>query len=303
MIRALEERQFDPLVIPGLESVLESHRTRDPALWARVDTRKDVTRRLKELRDFIRETVFEALKDKELDLSVYDPFMSLFKSDSLQVDVFTLNHDLIIDDLFKLSDISFHDGFTRKGQARSVWDKKSYRKDFDGVNVFKLHGAINWYSGEKYEPYPPVWILDKSEIDEFKFDGENEPEFLIGTYNKYFEYTQGIYLDMISLFDEFLARSDRLITVGYGFGDIGVNNVIAKWWWDKRDSENPRTIQIFGDRAGEHAKQFYAEYNKYVDFANRADLYTMGFPDILVCNCKLEKSLWDSDKLEFSCHV
>lgn len=302
--RALEGKQFDPLVIPGLESVLEGHRTRDPALWARTDTRADVTRRRKELQDFIRKTVFESLRNTPTNLDQLNVLEEAFRDERFELNVFSLNHDLVLEKYLNSIEVPFCDGFQKNSDGISVWNRHSYANGSKTIRLFKLHGGVNWHREASAMHYPQIFIPNDASELEYKWNEYDYPEFLIGTYNKYFEYTQGVFLDMFHLLYAFLERSDSLIAIGYGFGDIGVNNIIAKWWWERRDNQITRTIQILGDEAREQAdsfnKEYFSEeYSKIVDFAREANMEIQGFPDTSVCLCKLENAVWDTNGLRF----
>jgi hypothetical protein len=61
-----------------------------------------------------------------------------------ELDIFTLNHDLLIEAQCKANGIAFEDGFAyRRGELRafSSWPENARKK----VRLFKLHGSVNWF--------------------------------------------------------------------------------------------------------------------------------------------------------------
>jgi len=87
----------------------------------------------------------------------------------------------------------------------------------------KLHGSINWqrYSHEKIELF---------ESSKYNSTYEDNPVFLIGTFNKMFDYTNNdIFLQLYHIFYTLLNRIKTLIISGYSFSDKGINTRLYIW--------------------------------------------------------------------------
>jgi hypothetical protein len=159
------------------------------------------------------------------------------------LDIFTLNHDLLIENLFSQRRIPFSDGFGDEdgSLARFSWSWKSE----DRVRLFKLHGSINWFrydferdDGRKYRQYARVegdHRHCKLANGRFAREVDQLPAVLTGTTVK--EQTYGIYLfgDIFSRFREYLSQHDTVIASGYGWGDKGINHRLYQWLGDGDD--------------------------------------------------------------------
>ena len=180
------------------------------------------------------------------------------------IDVFTLNHDLVLEEYLRQTDIGCCDGFGFLQQNRvdycdgfSHWDGDIARFRFNNLfdswcsakepfcRLIKLHGSINWFRerGNAYEfsisdRYIKVMpgkrngrgrdcIRDGTGncVDYYEYD----PVLLSGTVEKEKEYGRGIFGAMFWKFRERLYHCDTLICGGYGWLDYGVNVCVDEW--------------------------------------------------------------------------
>ncbi len=154
--------------------------------------------------------------------------------------IYSLNHDLLLEKLFHKNETIYNDGFEIKSIVRCpVWNRNLFKSDDYKVHLYKLHGSIGWTftrinGNEAFCRYP----IDESSCSldcPQKIKGIcspfQRPEILVGTYDKMLEYTHDIYLDMFHLLYKRLIDMDtkNLIICGYGFGDIGINNILHYW--------------------------------------------------------------------------
>ena len=65
----------------------------------------------------------------------------------------------------------------------------------------------------------------------------NQRAFLTGTQNKYEEYLMNIYSDLKWHYKRLLKDTERLIVIGYSFGDYGVTTEIINWMHKKMDAK------------------------------------------------------------------
>jgi hypothetical protein len=56
-----------------------------------------------------------------------------------------------------------------------------------------------------------------------------KPIILIGTYNKLAEYIKTIFLELFYLFYKNIYLHNRIVIIGYSFGDKGVNEKLFNW--------------------------------------------------------------------------
>ncbi len=153
--------------------------------------------------------------------------------------IFTLNHDFLLENYFGKNCIGFCDGFSidvEKGVR--LWEPSLYENKND-INLLKLHGSINWRYVRAPEGIANIsgycmvtdwnqdYIIELNNKDSvFTF---NPSLFLTGTNGKLSDYNFGIYLDLFYHFYRLLNQTDWLIVIGYSFGDPGVNLRLINW--------------------------------------------------------------------------
>jgi len=153
------------------------------------------------------------------------------------LDVFSLNHDLLLEQCFMKNNISIIDGFTTSNRDLRYWQASLYEKKEPKLRLYKLHGSINWcrirnednplYSQQIVIATDPDYAKDKKGNYLTLLD---ERSFLIGTFNKMLEYTaKDIFFQLFCIFRQHLHASSRLIVLGYSFGDKGINSVLINW--------------------------------------------------------------------------
>ena len=171
-----------------------------------------------------------------------------------EVDIFTLNHDVLIEAQCKAHIVGYEDGFAdRRGQLRAFngWPKNSREK----VRLFKLHGSVNWYLYEF-----PGWARQYAIPDSDAFHSRDQngnlvkpaewkPAFLSGTVVKEQLYGIGFFGDLFAAFRQHLASHVHLIFCGYGFGDPGINSRIDQWLCDRLDGSNRLVVLNRGSEA------------------------------------------------------
>lgn len=137
--------------------------------------------------------------------------------------IFTLNHDLLLEQSLSDANLKFSNGFEVNHSGKKVWNKNSYKGK---LNLFKLHGSIDWVITEMSDPYNKnVQMLDSQDC----LTKTDSPEILIGSINNYFGYSRKIYFELECLFSEKLEDCDRLIVIGYSFRDKWINGRIIYW--------------------------------------------------------------------------
>lgn len=193
--------------------------------------------------------------------SSYDVFLRYIKSlikDGHTVNLHTLNHDLLLDHMCQSTDLKseYCDGFSELGSpyygSLNVGTNikmgykvrvKQYDNSYDKqIRLFKLHGSIDnhWFNLLK-PPFDRTLIKSTYGVSDFWKEvddsgnltyqhGYNKafPSFLSGTTTKISQYGEPFYSEMLDHFEENLTKCDRLIIIGYGFWDTGINERINK---------------------------------------------------------------------------
>ncbi len=169
---------------------------------------------------------------------------SIKDKDALTVNVATLNHDLLIEKHLTDKKIEFYDGFSFPVNGVRYWDNNFA----DNNNLLKIHGSINWFNlkpdaGDWFDEQ--IGIVLDGDIDHAKSregnrmrsTSEKEPQILVGTFNKIYEYTESIFSDIYYHFRALLGKSNNIVISGYGFRDKGINNAILEWLYTNRQNK------------------------------------------------------------------
>jgi hypothetical protein len=156
-----------------------------------------------------------------------------------ELDIFTLNHDLLVESELNKQKIPFADGFAcGPGKLRKfdgVWDKPGRR-----VRLFKLHGSVDWYefTFPKHHRTPRHRAFAAVEGDPDHSIGPSNDYldlvnprqmFLTGTAVKERRYGIGLTGAIFAKFLSRLAGHRTLICCGYGWGDKGMNIRLDEW--------------------------------------------------------------------------
>jgi hypothetical protein len=233
--------------------------------------------------NYIHDTLVSSLRNSRINELGYLRFLEKAYNDEYlnNIFIFTLNHDIVLEEFFVKNKIEFNDGFETVENFLSIW-KPNYFLNNSKINLLKLHGSINWYRVRPYninnkqpniDPDTLEGINDSRNIDPWKnefickpkyvinnhigrnvhelytdnynrrFDViEQRPKVLIGTINKLLKYNGDIYNDLQFYFRKQLNESNRLVIAGYSLGDRGVNNQIIDWIY--KDYENRKILIV-----------------------------------------------------------
>lgn len=133
------------------------------------------------------------------------------------VDLFSLNYDLCIETALRESGVNFVNGFTPFG-----WNPTSLQ-DSAPIRVFKLHGSLDWVENTSFGICSTRFPVHERVAD---FEGEDSPLLIFGTNTKLTG--RDPFLTLLYHFAARIATSDVLVSVGYGFADEHVNQVIEQ---------------------------------------------------------------------------
>lgn len=155
----------------------------------------------------------------------------------IKVEIFSLNHDTLIEQLLDEKKIEYSDGFTEGDLNIKIWNKKSFNNK-SKINLYKLHGSINWY--QFYRKDKKEWFIGSvpnyiKDIDHIK-DTNNSDLFreerhgiLVGTFNKIFNYLTDVFILLNFKFYETLSDFNYFVISGYSFSDKGINLYIKRF--------------------------------------------------------------------------
>jgi len=133
--------------------------------------------------------------------------------------VFSLNYDLLVEEALKHKGKEFTTGF-----LNGLWTPSQFKVD-GTLKLYKLHGSIGWVRDRLTSLlYDREAALNR---DDVSFESPDTPDELIfGTDNKLKAVNP--FLWMFYAFDDAVSRADFIVTIGYGFGDEHVNQIISQ---------------------------------------------------------------------------
>lgn len=218
------------------------------------------------LRDYMNQIIFNCLEQhsrKKQHISKYHNFISFIehcRDSEHSINVHTLNHDLLLEELLDIKGIKYADGFTvQEDNVNCIkyyigsygYPSKSnpayvFTDDFksSAVKVYKLHGSLDrhYIACESQNTYKQKETLD-SNWKSVKVNGISNkvvflkgcdtltpesvtPDFLSGTNTKQEFYKLTPYKELFEHFEENIKCADILIIIGYSFCDEGINDKI-----------------------------------------------------------------------------
>jgi len=195
-----------------------------------------------EATNYIRDVVWHFLNIQSNNLDYLNVIRDACK-ESESCDLFTLNHDTLLESYLTSIGIPFADGFGSLENGVRYWNPDILDKVTNGASVYKLHGSINWFrlrpdrgaiSTERIG-IPEDWDFwhTHNTAGALQMPVDGRPMFLVGTFNKILSYTDEVYFDLHYLFMRHIRTTDRLIVCGYSFGDKAINSQIARWVFDR----------------------------------------------------------------------
>ncbi|MFC1604402.1 SIR2 family protein [Planctomycetota bacterium] len=131
---------------------------------------------------------------------------------------FTTNYDTLLEDALILEKQKICDGFT--GTAMGFWNPEISFKESNSVNIYKLHGSVDWYNHKEdgiiRSRYGVKYCSDVKNI------------LIYPQATKYVETQKDPFTTLFSRFrDRLNSNNDNiLVTSGYSFGDNHINSEI-----------------------------------------------------------------------------
>lgn len=184
-----------------------------------------------------------------------------------ETDVFSLNHDLLIEAETIRAGLTLVDGFgaSSDGDVR-IFDG-NWHVGEPVRRLLKLHGSINWY------------LFRFAEWDQFATVKGNPdyarnaagelldplgalPLFLTGTTVKEQAYGVSLIGELFTALRTLLSRHRTLICSGYGWGDKGINTRLRQWL---RDAKENRVVILHNgpEERVAHTRMWWASWADY----------------------------------------
>ncbi len=190
--------------------------------------------------DYLINDIIQKLKsNKHFD---YQNLIQFIKNNtSFNFDFFTLNHDLLLENLFESNQIDYSDGF----EAGKFYSDESpimyhFAANYSSSNrIYKLHGSVNYWDyyyvinsqaidkhvviKHKSGEYHSFYINDGSGS---QIVAENSGLILSGVESKKLRYSGPLVCDLMPIYKEKLDSADLVIVIGYSFMDAIINTVL-----------------------------------------------------------------------------
>lgn len=206
----------------------------------------------RETRNYIKGVICHYLFGLEPISRHLEQIMEAAKDASVsKIEIFTLNHDLLIEAVLDKAEVQYEDGFVPIHDDLRRWDRQKFAMSPVKVRLSKLHGAVDWHAVRfSRSEASCVCIGRRGNIALEHSSLLESPAMLIGTFNKMLDYTMGIHADLFCAFRAALSGIDRLVISGYSFGDKGINASVAEWILANSD----RRLLIIAPHASEYSR-------------------------------------------------
>ena len=207
----------------------------------------------------------------------------ILKNEFTKIDIFTLNHDTVLEQFFENYGHGYNDGFQIDKDNFNSWFPQKFDNN-DIIKLYKIHGSVNWqyYNQESWEDNR----ISKIALSKLhRFDIISNALIIIGTHNKMSDYIKDLYLELYYRFYKSLNSHNLLIVVGYGFNDRGINQKIFNWLF------NPENKIIIIDPKVDEIKFKFHSY-----FFNEWDKNKK----IIKISDKTENISWDTIKSDLN---
>jgi SIR2-like domain len=152
-----------------------------------------------------------------------------------RVTLATLNHDLVLEAALKHAGLDYADGFEKTSEDVRFWVDEWGDAS---IRLLKLHGSIDWWGYQRQDVPPPHWHTGRYRGDDPMHPSrpgivgtpqDMRPIFLTGTFDKILAYETWIFPDQHVRFHEALRKTERVVVIGYGFGDKAINTRLIAW--------------------------------------------------------------------------
>ena len=205
-----------------------------------------------------KDVVNDSLKDKKEDYeAVSKNYRDFFKAISelvfkrkstilgKQVNIFTTNIDILIEQALEKLGLEYNDGFS--GHLLPVYDTSNYKKSFfkrslhyeniteiPVFNLVKLHGSLNWKLLNKNIVYSKLEHFDKTLLEETDYEGfQNKYKEIMIVNPSEAKYLETIlntyYYDLLRIYSSELEKENTvLFVIGFSMKDEHIKQVTLR---------------------------------------------------------------------------
>ncbi|MDW3194598.1 MAG: SIR2 family protein [Cytophagales bacterium] len=218
--------------------------------------------------DLLRTDKFKPIDEIES----YDKFLA-YISVYNQVNFFSLNHDLLLEEVLRKRAIRYSDGFTREN-SEIIGNQKQplavFKSDYSApYKIMKLHGGkdqfayqiaekedhMNYLTGERiYFRIDDYYDLHRSARIDLStgdiiqnFNHSVVPQFLTGSLKQTFLENDYMYSDLLTRYRNELIDDSDLLIIGYSYQDKHIDEVLQKVDPKRIVNVNPGDLYPYGD--------------------------------------------------------
>lgn len=235
--------------------------------------------------------IYDQLVAGKTSLALSQLFRHLFQTTHKILNVVTTNYDRLAEYAACQAKFRYNTGFS-EGAIRHFHCEKSDAKHytrharFRCVDIWKVHGSIDWFQDESASP---IGVFDSTSLPE-----SFAPLIVTPGKAKYTRTHQEPFRSVISFADQALSAAQGFLCIGYGFSD---DHIEPKLIQRSADLQPPVVILARTLRAG--AKRFLAQHmhSKVVAFERHDDgtlVYTQQQKEGVLLN---NENLWNLEGL------
>jgi hypothetical protein len=148
-----------------------------------------------------------------------------------QVDVLTLNHDLLLENALDREGMQWTDGFDKASPGDEnafQFDRGAFRAS-GRVRILKIHGGCDWCPGSvEGDEWQPLKLRRGAKRELYCPDYELSLT-LTGSTTKGDAYTRGVFGDLNWEARRLLREHNRIVCSGYGWKDEAFNAMLKDW--------------------------------------------------------------------------
>ena len=169
---------------------------------------------------------------------------------------FTLNYDLVFEKVFNSSEAKpLNNGF-----ANNIWDERSFDTQQTKINLYKIHGSLDWYSEEDTTHSTPNYEVAFNALE----PDERKPHLILGYETKLFSVDP--FFTLLQKFIEKLKEANLVVIIGYSFFDAYLNNLLIKFL---NSSENKKLFIVDPSfSSNENPSEAFTNYLKIIQTDN-----------------------------------
>jgi hypothetical protein len=215
--------------------------------------KKEEQKKLIQILSFLIDQMLRSKKTIDELKDLYQSFIDII-NEYEQVDIFTLNHDILLEQLLEANSIKYKTGFSKLNSNIKSGEKMLdiFNSDFSDVKVavHKMHSSINcyrfdiledsgsmlhhtgefiYYQTNDYEDYQNAQRIDTETGKALQTLNYNiTPQFITGKKKKDLIESDYMYSNLYERFINNIAKTDTILISGYSFGDTHIDEYLKQ---------------------------------------------------------------------------